>query len=181
MATDVYADELSALIWDKLVAIIGSEMNVGPGGPGTGANPNGRLQTCYMVHESIDMWSNLLPSIAVQLEEVDCSQSYSNIHDYARIVFTVAVATQANIDPTTGKIILDDAMKQLRVLIADGAGNGVGPVLRDKNNFNLGGLCAESHVERWHLEWQLPTVTNADARAFAFITYTARNKVLKLA
>lgn len=179
---NVYADELASLMWDRIVTILQSEMNVGPDKiAGSGTNTNGRLQTLNYVHDTIDLWWPQLPVAGVQLVKSDCSERYGQREDYAKITFSIVVAAEATKDPETGLFVLDSAMKQLRTLVADGSGNGIGPILRDKNNFTLNGLASESHVEGAEFQWELPNQADAMPRAYAHITFSARQKVYSVA
>jgi hypothetical protein len=174
-----YLDELSSLMWDALVSVLEGEMNVGPTGIGSGSNPDGRLQTLFFVHESLDLWSNDLPSCGIQLVKVECDEKYSQHNDWVKCRFKILVAAKANKDPETGLVVLDDAMRRVRAIVADGKGNGIVPILRDKANFRLNGTAAESHVDGWEYAWEFPDKTDTDARAYATIHYSAAGQAAK--
>ena len=174
---DMYADELASLMWDKIHHILKSEMSVGPAGPGSGANPNGRLQSLYFISQSIDLWSGELPAVGVQLQTIDC-QPYSTKADIAHITFII-VAAAKSLPDASGNLALDDAMRRVRYLVSDGKGNGIGPILRDKENFTLGNLAMRTHAKKWTFAWEFPDNTDADARAYATLEFIAEQKVMK--
>jgi hypothetical protein len=169
-------DELSALQWDTIVSIIQAQMNVGPTGAGSGTNPTGKLQTLQYVSKSIDLSSNTLPACGVQLHTTHF-ENFASQQLMAHSTFFILLATSAKTNPTTGLAILDDAMMQLRTLIADGQGNGIGPILRSRANFNLNGYALRTLLSDWQLAWDLPEQTDQEPRAFATATYSAWQQV----
>lgn len=180
--------------WDQLVAIIISEMNVGPTGPGSGTNPTGRLQQLKYCHKSIDMWTGLFPSAAVQLIDANEDPVATHRHDlFAKFWIRVAASST----PTTAASFasplapgapvpanLDDAMQQVKTIMGDGAGNGMGAVLRDRKYFNLataaipGGVAYRTDITGFKFDWQLDA-GNSQQTVIAYVTYfyTARARV----
>jgi hypothetical protein len=180
--------------WNQLIAIIESEMNVGPTGPGSGTNPLGRLQKLYFCHQSIDMWSGLYPAAAVQLMEAPEFPVATHRHDihsmfWIRLACASTPATAAAYRAPFAPGIpvpanLDDAMSQLKALISDGQGNGMSAVLRDRLNFNLknsqfpNGLAYQTDITNWKYEWELDAGTDQQTViAYATCMYTAKARI----
>jgi hypothetical protein len=165
----VGVDEKVAQIWDTIVSILASEMNVGPNGPGTGTNIAGRLQTVLEVRQSADIGPNY-PCIGVQQQR--CTFSVSGTSRQAfEATFHVIIAAVASVAEATGLVTVDAAMTQLRQITADGQGNGVGPILRDQANFQLNGLAQRTLLSSWEYAWEDPRATDAQPRVFAVGTF----------
>jgi hypothetical protein len=180
--------------WAQLIALLSSETNVGPTGPGSGTNPNGRLQQIYRVHNSIDIWSGLFPAIAVQLMSVDEVIVATHRHDLlSRFQIRIAAAstpkTAAAFTPplVAGMPVpanLDDAMAQLSPIISDGQGRGLTTILRDRLNFNLAnatfpnGLAYQTDITGWKYDWQMDAGgTQETVIAYVTFSYTARARI----
>ena len=174
----ISASDLAGQQWDALIALFNSHVNVGTGGPGTGSNSTGKLQTVWYVHESADLWSENLPSLGVQLMSIDPGPSpYASQQNMVCTTFHIFAATKAVRNQATGLTVLDDAMARLRVLLDDGSGNGVLPILNLRANFTLGGLALRSRVGKVDLAWQYADQGESDPRAFARIEYKLWNVV----
>jgi hypothetical protein len=171
------SDSQAVAIWRYIIAALKAEMNVGPGGPGTGPNAGGRLQTVQYVHGTIHLWSDVLPTIGVQILVEHRKPEFQRVQDVI-IEFKLVVAAQAKPDPTNG-ITLDSAYDVLNPLLADGAGNGVLNVLSDRGNVQAGGLANFSRVGRVEYDWEVDKAVGAtDARAYAYIQYLVETQVI---
>ncbi len=170
----ITSDSGVVAIWNKIVAVLQGEMNVGPTGPGSGSNTTGRLQSLQYVHKTIHLWSDELPAVGVQLIEED-PEPYGQRKQLVTIEFRIVVAAKAAVD-SNGNITLDDAFSKLMQLIEDGNGNGVMAVLRDPANFSLGGLAMETYSRgKNKYDWDVDKAVGAtDARAYAYIPYFAK-------
>ncbi|TAM90634.1 hypothetical protein EPN42_05685 [bacterium] len=167
--------------WAQLVSIIQDEMNVGPGGPGTGANTAGRLQTLYDVRQSIDLWTGVYPAAGVQL--IECPETpYATRRHKVLSTFHLVVATQSGGDQASGSYTpppvgqdpnLDHAMAQMQTLLSDGNGNGLLAVLRDVNNFTLGGYAIRTQIRNLKFDWQIKPGAENAAYAYAVVEYIA--------
>lgn len=178
--------------WQQIIANIEAEMNVGPTGPGSGTNPTGRLQQLWYCHPTIDMWTGKYPVAAVQL--MDTVERVAATHRMdVESHFIVRIAAQST--PQSAAAFraplmagvpapanLDDAMAQLQTLISDGEGNGLSPVLRDRNNFNLksaslpNGVAYETRITGIKFDWEMDAGNNQHT-VLAYCTYSFLAKV----
>lgn len=183
---DPTTDDAASLMWDAVVAILTSETNIGPSGPGSGNNPNGRLASVNYVHESIDLWYPKLPVCGVQLDHVDYKEDYGQHATWVKAHFKIVVAADSGPPDASGKMTLDAAMRKVRTLIADGKGNGICPIFRDKANFQLPATpgetdytAAESGFTGYALTWEFPEQTNLSPRAVGTIGFWASTKAMR--
>lgn len=176
----VTMDELSSQQWAKLITILQGEMNVGPTGPGSGTNPTGRLQKLYDLRKSIDPWTGLYPWCGVQLVKVTEGDYASHAH-VVTSVFHIVIGTKSNAKSAAAggfaQPNLDDAMAQLQTIRSDGNGNGVTTVLRDSNNYGLGGLSMKTWISEVAYDWKLTPGDDTEALAYCIITYNAKQIV----
>jgi len=178
--------------WTQLIALIEGEMNVGPTGPGSGNNPDGRLQQLYYCHQTIDMWTGLYPSAAVQLIDTTEKPVATHRHDIESH-FWIRIAAQST--PKSAAVFrapvapgmpvpanLDDAMAQLKPIISDPQGRGMSAVLRDRLNFNLAGplfpagSAYQTDITGTKFDWELDAGNNQQT-VIAYMTYFYTAKV----
>jgi hypothetical protein len=138
-------------MWDYMFTVVAREQNFGAGGPGTGTNPMGRLQTVAMVGKST--WPNFstFPFVGLQFrnftEEPYGAKRYHKFEAFFDIVVVVQVQTVGE-----NILQLEDAWSALRLIVNDGNGNGVFPILRDAANYNMGvSVNGQANAESSHI------------------------------
>jgi hypothetical protein len=174
MANPAY-DDLESTVWTALYDVLESETNIGATGPGSGSNPTGRLQTCADLRKSIHLWTQRLPAIGVQSLGYEAAR-YSTQFDILTIRFHIIAA--ANSLPSGAvPANMDASNATLQPLISDGSGNGVGPILRDPENFFLG---TPGVIETWlsgvERSWEVESGQTPQVWSYALFTYIVKVK-----
>ncbi len=167
-------EQTSSAQWDFLVSTFTAEMAAGK-----------RLSLVKDVRASLSLWSEFVPVVGVQLmdtrEDVNATGSHLLYCD-----FVIQIATQSTQASATaaGYAIpnLDDAMKQARAILADGAGNGVASILRDPANRTLGGSASNSQIKAMHFQPDIRPGANANSNdpeiwTYCFIDFTTLQKI----
>jgi hypothetical protein len=172
MGQQISGSSNSIAIWAYIVQMLQNEMNVGAGGPGTGANTSGRLQSVQFIYDTIHLYGDRLPAIGVQIAEDDRSQQWQRAQD-TFLDFKVVVAAKAT--PVAGITTLSNAYHGvLMPLLDDGNGNGLVAVLQDRSigNATCGGLTMFNRVTGIKYDWDVDkAVGTTDARAYAYVNY----------
>ena len=172
---NVAYDDYESKVWTALLACIQAEINIGASGPGTGTNPNGRLQTCADLRKSIHLFTGRLPAIGVQSLGYK-SERYSTHHDLLTISFHIIVAANSMPNGAT-PANMDDANANLQPLVSDGLGNGLGPILRDPVNFALAPYVAgisETWLSGLERSWEVKDGQDAQVIAYGLFMYEAK-------
>ena len=156
--------------WDALLAAFSSEAVVGK-----------RLDGISYVGRTFDLWTEKAPAIGVQLMSASVGPSASMQRELTT-VYAVVVGCQstdatasANMGANTPANI-EDAMNQVQSFVADGAGNGIIPILCDAANFTLGGYAYEILSGNVKYDWQVMPGEEAQIWAYAVIMVTAKQK-----
>lgn len=133
-------EQLSNAQWDYLVSTFTAEMAVGK-----------RLTAVKDVRTSLSLWTEYIPAVGVALTDSAEAQRDSKQH-LLTCTFTIVAGAQSTVATAAanGYSIpnMDDAVKQVRAIVADGAGNGICSILRDPNNRTLGGNAGFSRIGR---------------------------------
>jgi hypothetical protein len=124
-------------IWDFVVEVLAREQNFGAGGPGTGTNSAGRLQTVAQVDKSTWPTFETFPYVGAQFrnftEDTYGAQRFHKFQAYFDLIAIIQVqAANENV------LQLGNAWDALRPIVNDGNGNGMFPILRDAQYYNLG-------------------------------------------
>lgn len=168
MANAAY-DDLESTVWTALYNTILSETVL------AGANPTGRLQTCKDLRKSIHLFTGNLPAIGVQSLGWQ-AERYSTVHDLLTLRFHIIVA--ANSKPVTATPAnMDDANANLQPLISDGSGNGLGPILRDGENFALTRFMtgvSETWLSQLERSWEIKEGQDPQVIAYGLYMYEVK-------
>jgi hypothetical protein len=166
-------------MWDFVVEILAREQNFGTA-PGNGTNPAARLQTVAMVDKSTWPTFETFPYVGVQFrnftEDLYGAKRFHQFEAYFDLVAVVQVtAVNENV------LQLSDAWSALRPIINDGNGNGMFPILRDAQYYNLGysqsgqGNCEMHQVTDLSFNWdEAPVGSGTIYVAFASATIKAQ-------
>jgi hypothetical protein len=172
-------DDYSLEQWDYLTSIIQQECNFGPTGPGSGSNMTGRLQLIYSVEKSIHISSGQYPAIGIQLVDANEQEYATHFHmlfcTFRIVIAAVDRGNPIGMNPTPAS--LTQAMANLRPNISDGMGNGLGPILRDKNNYTLGGNAIKTGIKSTTYDWMFAAGPGSAALAYALIEYRTQQKI----
>lgn len=161
-------EQTSSALWDYLVTTFKSEMTTG------------RLPTVKAVQESLSLWTEFVPAVGVQLMDVRESDYATGTHlIYCDFVIQISSQSTAVSAAANGYQVpnLDDAMKQTRLILSDGAGNGVASILRDPKNRTLGGAAANSQIKGMHFQPEIkpganPATDDPEIWAHCFVDFT---------
>ncbi len=154
--------------WDYLFSLLQGEMNYGAGGPGTGANTSGLLQSVASVGRSEWPEFNALPFVGVALKDWDESEAFTQKRKLVSIFQIVAVVDV--VAAGSSVIQLADAYSQLMTILSDGAGNGIYPLLHDPAHYFLGGSAEKIVPRKGKTEWaSKPTGKGTDYVAYTTI------------
>jgi hypothetical protein len=170
VAVQASSDELSKLMWDQLVAVLQAEMT-----------PTGRLSTVQDLRRGIQLWRDVSPAIGVQHYSYTEKPYATHKHQVANN-FQIACACASVPTVVNGSVTkianLDDANAQLDLLLSDGSGNGVGPVLRSTVNNGLfdptlnGKLGLRSEITSLQRSWDIRAGSDDNERVWAYGLYT---------
>ncbi len=151
-------EEHSAAQWAAIVSLLRAQIG------------SGLLPTVAYVGASIDLYTNQTPAIGVQLQRLKCEQ-YSTQKVKVECDFLVLVAVRSN-QVVNGSVItppnLDDAMTRAQAIVADGSGNGVANILRNKANQSLGGLASHVFVAGVDYSWEIGRGASGSDEVWAY-------------
>ena len=162
-------EQASSAQWDFLVSNFKTEQANGK-----------RLTLVKAVSESLSLWTEFIPAVGVQLmdarEEFHATGKHKLYCDFVIQCSTQSTAASAS---ANGFAIpcLDDAMKQLRTIVSDGAGNGICSILRDPANRTLGGSAGTSQIKGIHFQPEIKPGANVNTDdpeiwAHCFVDFT---------
>ena len=160
--------------WNYLFSALPANMNFSPGGPGTGTNAGGLLQSVATIGKSEWPEFNALPFVGVAPKTWNVDQMAAGqrkltvVHQIVAVVDVVAAGSNV--------IQLADAYAKVMDIIDDGAGNGILPILNAPDNFGLGGTCSVIIPKQGRLDWaNKPGGKGTDYVAYASIMLTTQN------
>lgn len=160
---DVTLDEKSMQIWASLVATLQAEMA-----------PGKRLSGVQKIGNSIHLWSGKSPAIGVQLlhqpEEGVAGEGGMGKHRI-ELKFQI-VAGAASVGTDARKANLDDANTALQAVIADGAGNGLGPVLRGMTDTGPPAGAYRTQVKDVRWTWMIEDGEGVPVWAYAVVDFS---------
>jgi hypothetical protein len=138
-------EEHSAQQWAAVVSLLRAQ--IGPGN---------QLPTVMDVRASVDLWTEELPAVGVQLQRIRVVPEFTKKHHtYADFLILASVKSEAIVGPPYIPPNLDDANARLQTIIADGAGNGLANILRDPVNHTLSGMAARMIVTGVEYSWEI--------------------------
>jgi hypothetical protein len=138
-------EEHSAQQWAAVVALLRAQ--IGPGN---------QLPTVMDVRASVDLWTEELPAVGVQLHRIRVVPEFTKKHHtFAEFLILASVKSLAITGPPYIPPNLDDANARLQAILADGNGNGIANILRDPANHTLSGLAARMIVTGIEYSWEI--------------------------
>jgi hypothetical protein len=155
-------DEQIASIWQELYQLIRAQTSA------DGPNPTGKLAGVNDVQKSISLWTGKAPAIGVQLRDVPEMPDSPGRHKIS-LRFAIVVGA-SSVETDARKANLTDAMASLVPLLADGNGNGLGPLLR--GNFGLNGLAYRTSISSAEFSWSDIEGAGAGVPIWAYAMYT---------
>ncbi len=160
--------------WDYLFTLFQGHMNFGAGGPGTGTNTAGLLQSVASVGKSEWPEFNALPFVGVALKSWNIDSLAAGQRKLVAVFQIVAVV---DVVAAGGNVInLADAYAKAMTIIDDGAGNGLMPILNAPSSFGLGATCSKIIPRQGRLDWaNKPSGKGTDYVAYASIMLSTEN------
>lgn len=138
--------------WDYIFQALQSNMNYGAGGPGTGTNAAGLLQSVASVEQSEWPAFNALPFVGVSLKNWTMQSEYTGPRRKLIAHFEIVAVVDVVAAGTT-TIKLADAYAKAMAILDDGAGNGILPILLDPSRYTLGGNASKVIPSAGRNDW----------------------------
>ncbi len=160
---DATLDEKSMQIWASLVTTLQAELA-----------PGKRLSGVQRVGNSIHLWTGKSPAIGVQLlhqPEEDAAGRGGQGKHHVELKFKI-VAGAASLGTDARKANLDDANTALQAIVADGAGNGLGPVLRGMTDTGPPAGSYRTKVNDVNWSWMIEDGEGVPVWAYAVVDFS---------
>ena len=161
--------DLSKAQWDYLVTLLNNEKAT-------------RLSGIQYIGKAYQLWSEVVPSIGVQLKKFT-ENEYATTRHKVVTTFDIILAVKSTDASAVERFgantpaNLEDAMAILQPYVSDGSGNGLSPVLRDPQYRTLNGNAVRSQISDISYEWEIGPGEAPQIWAYALVTFMAEQIV----